>query len=302
MTRQITYPPIEYLFFDYEQPDEKTWAVINAFALQWNGHHRSQFVKGDLGEWGAILQKGILDEEYPILKEAIAQLKDEHNVVFFLGAVDNRSAADFEKAPLVAIVGNTYPNEFVVNLNEAMGDPVRCPHCQRMDAHSGPIFKPFIIDESFLDRQIDPSPDYTPPGLDLINLPNGALLVSARLADILKAANAQGYDLIPVISLATGRPSDRIVLLRADKAIILPCDIHTPTTEEGICPVCGRILGGVLGNYYVRKEWLGHDQLFSRHPSKYASIYVTNELYHKIKSKNMKGLLPSFGIYECDHT
>ena len=301
MKNYVSYPPVEFLFFDYEQPNEEAWRAINEFASQWNQNHMSKFVKGEMGEWGVVLNNGILDEEYPVLRESVGQLKKKYNVASFLGAVDNRKPEDFEKAPLVAIVGNTYPLNFVFNLKEAIGNPMPCSNCKRMDPHSGPIIKQLIVDESYLDRQVDPSPDYTPPGLDLINLSNGALLVSKKIADLLKSKHVQGYELIPVISKGTKKPSEKIFLLRTNKAIIKPCNIHTPTTEEGICPICGRILGGVLGDYYVREEWLEADQVFSRHPFKYASIYVANELYHAMKNVGTKGLLPAYGIYKCNH-
>lgn len=297
----ISYPPIEYLFFDFQQPTPAAWEAVNAFASKWDKDHKSQFVKGETGEWGVILKGGILDEEYPVLREAVDQLKKEYKVVSFLGAVDTRKPQDFEQAPYVAIVGNTYPSEFVVNEQEAIGKPERCTYCKRLDPQSGPLLDTLIIDESFLDTQVDPSPDYTPPGLDLINLQNGALLVSKKIVQLLGSMKVQGYELIPVISKATHEPSERLFLIRANKAILKPCEIHTPTTEEGICPLCGRILGGVLGNYYVRKEWLGLDQVFSRHPLKFAAIYVSNDLYHAMKTLGVKGLLPAFGIYECNH-
>jgi hypothetical protein len=297
----IKYPPIEYLFFDFQQPTPDAWEAVNAFASPWNMDHKSQFVKGETGEWGVILKEGILDEEYALLREAVDQLKSKYNVVFFLGAVDTRKLPDFEQAPYVQIVGNTYPSGFVVNEKEAIGNPGRCSHCKRIDPQSGPILETLIIDESFLEAQVDPSADYTPPGLDLINLQNGALLVSKKIVQLLESMKVQGYELIPVASKATNEASKRIFLIRANKAILKPCKIHTPTTEEGICPVCGRILGGVLGDYYVREEWLGSDQVFSRHPLKYASIYISNELYHAMKAVGAKGLLPAFGIYKCNH-
>ena len=295
------YPPIEYLFFDFEQPDESAWDSINQFAIEWNKNHRSQFKKGESGEWGAVLKDGINDQEYSILSKEVEKLHVDHHAKFFLGAVDDRRPEDYERAPFVAIVGNTYPLEFVVNFKEAIGEPKACSNCGNKDTHNAPILKTLIIDESFLEKQIDDSPDYTPPGLDLINLTNGTLLISKRIAQLFESLNVKGYELISVTSKATQRPSEKIFLLRANKAILLPCNIHTPTTQEGICPACGRILGGVLGNYYVRKEWLGEDKIFSRHPWKYASIYVSNDLYHAIKKINAKGLLPAFGIYECNH-
>jgi hypothetical protein len=299
---KVRYPPIEYLFFDFRQPTPAAWEAVQAFAANWNKDHKSEFVTGETGEWGVVLKEGILDEEYPVLKEAVDQLKIKNNAVSFLGAVDTRKPQDFEQAPFVAIVGNTYPSEFVVNEKDAIGNPEKCVHCKKIDPQSGPILETLIIDEAFLDTQVDPSSDYTPPGLDLVNLPNGALLVSKKIVQLLESRKVQGYELIPVISKATNKPSERIFLIRANKAILQPCEIHTPTTEEGICPVCGRILGGVLGDYYVREEWIGPDQVFSRNRLKYASIYVSNELYHSLKKLGAKGLLPAFGIYKCNHT
>jgi len=301
MTNNISYPPVEFIFFDYEQPDEDAWNAINEFEVAWNRSHENKLLKGEMGEWSVVLKNGIQDDEFPVMKKSIEQLIEKYKINYFLGAVDNRKPKEFEKAPFVAIVGNTYPLEFVVNFKEAIGEAKPCANCGSKNSYNAPILKSLVIDESFLDKQIDESSDYTPPGLDLINLENGALLVSKKIVQLLQSSNIMGYELIPVISNASEKPSERIFLLRAAKAILTPCDIHTPTTEEGICPACGKILGGILGNYYVRGEWLGEDKIFSRHPLKYASIYLSNDLYHAMKKINAKGLLPAFGIYECNH-
>lgn len=297
----LPYPPIEYLFIEEEQPAPAAWEAVIAFAAEWNGKHQSKFVKGEFGEWGVVLKGGIYDEEYPVLAEAIEKLKNDGQVIAFLGAVDTRRPEDFEKSPYVAIVGDAYPEGFVVNAKNAFGKKEKCPQCKRFEQQSGPMLETLIIDESFLDIQVDPSPDFSPPGLDLINLENGALLVSKKMIALFESCKVKGYELLPVISHQTGKPSERVFLIRANKAILQPCEVHTPATPEGICPVCGRILGGLLGYYYVREEWLGPDQVFSRNRQRYSAIYVSNELYQAMKSLGTKGMLPAFGIYKCRH-
>ena len=163
----------------------------------------------------------------------------------------------------------------------------------------GSIGEPLIVDESFLDRQIHPSPNYAPPGLDLVNLEGGALLVSFRVAELLAENGVRGGELVPVISLETQKPSTRLSLLRADKAVLLPCEEHAPITPPGGCAGCGKIRGGLLGIFSVRDEWLGGDEVFSRQRSRLSAFNVSNRVYALMKAAKVRGLLPAFGVLRC---
>jgi hypothetical protein len=161
---------------------------------------------------------------------------------------------------------------------------------------------PLIFDESVLDKKVEGHPDYDPPGLDLINLPNGAFLISVRVAELLSANNVSGYELVNVLTKATGQPSKRLFLLKTKKAILDACEEHTPRDPGAICPVCGKVRIGVLGGFYVRDEWLNGDEIFSRNPSHLSVICVSNRLYRLLKSMGCKGMLPAYGVFSCHHS
>jgi hypothetical protein len=301
MTTENIWPPIQYLFFESEQPSDEAWNAMAAFAAKWNEDHESKFTVGESEEWSVHLAKGIKDPDYKILDRALHQLKKEKGVTWFLGVADKRKPKDFENAPFIQITGNTYPLEFVVNHDTLFGPIVPCRECGAIDETNRQLLGTPIVDESFLEKQIHPSPDYTPPGLDLIVVNNSLLLVSKIVADHLQSNRVRGFELLPVISQSTQKPSERIFLLRSNRAILKPCNVHTPTTQEGICSTCGRIIGGLLGYFHVREEWLDKDEIFSRHSLRYDAINVSNRLYHIMKKQKIKGLLPSYGIFTCTH-
>ncbi len=301
MENKIKYPPIEYLFFDHEQPHDEAWDAIDELSEEWNETKKNKFVNQEAGEISIILENGIQDAEYPLLSNLLENLKEKYNIVWFLGAVDNRIPEDYENAPYIRITGDAYPDKFIVNLSKVISSPKPCKGCHNIDIENVPVTGELIIDESYLDKQVISEPQFKPPGLDLINLPNGALLISIIIANLLKQLKISGYELIPVLSKQTKKHSDRIWLLKAGAAHTRPCSIHTPTTKDGICAICGKILGGILGDYYVREEWLSGDQIFARNSNLFSSIYVSHELYHAIKKMKAQGVTASYGIEKCSH-
>ena len=299
---EIIYPPIEYLFMRNNQQSEQAWQAIEQFGRQWNATHQNQLTPKRENVLHIILPGGINDPELAAFDAALTPLKTTAGVHYVRGMVDKRKPEDFEKAPWVQIVGDQYPLSAYENYAAVFSTPGHCENCGtplRTGSLSG---EPLIVDESVLDKKVEGLPHYDPPGLDLINLPNGAFLVSARVAELLTANNISGYELVPVISGSTRQPSQRLFLLKANKAIPDACDVHTPRDPGAICPVCGRVRIGVLGNFYVRTEWLNGDELFSRNPSRLSAICVSNRLYKLLKEMGCKGMLPAYGIFSCDHT
>ena len=291
-------PPLEYLFSAIEQPSPGAWSAITGFAEAWSAAHGSKFItEGEM--LIVVLREGTADPEYPLLAAELRRLEQETGLTWFLGARDTRRPDDFEKAPFVEIVGNTYPPEFVPNRKQALVAAPGCPACGRHDGKTGSIAAPLIVDESLLDRQVHPAPNYAPPGLDVVSLDGGALIISSRVAELFEGNGVAGWELIPVISLSTQKPSTRLMLLRAQKSVLLPCEEHTPITAPGGCVTCGKIRGGLLGYFSVREEWLGGDEIFSRHRALLASICVSNRVYGLMKAAKVRGLWPAFGLLRC---
>ena len=297
----IIYPPIEYLFLRSDQLNEQAWQALASFSRTWNESHQSQF-KQEESEMSVILPGGVHDPELGLLDQALASLQTGHPAQYIRGIVDKRKAADFEKAPWVQIVGDQYPLSAYANYSAAFEQPGRCERCGALQRTGALTGVPLTFDESVLDKKVAGLPHYDPPGLDLINLPNGAFLISARVAELFSANHIRGYELANVLSKATGQPSQRVFLLKAGKAILDACDIHTPRDPGAICPTCGKTRTGILGVFYVREEWLQGDELFSRSPSHLSLICVSNRLYTLLKEMGCKGMLPSYGLFSCNHT
>ncbi len=300
-TDKIKYPPVEYVLAKEDQPSEDAWQAVNDFVNTWDVEHLNKFEKGEAGEWSLQLPGGIKDEEYPIAYDAMHTLQNKFGISFFAGITDKRSPADFEQADFIKIMGNTYPDDFVVNADKVIGKVKRCPFCGVPGRHNREITGKLIIEHSYLDNDAENGDEYAAPGLDLILIENGFHLVSVKLAGLLKQFAQKSYQLIPVEDAKTGKDSERLWLLRANKAIIKPCNIHTPVTEEGICSHCGAIKGGRLSYYYVRTEWVENDQMFSKHTQRYESIYIASQLYQNFKKEKIKGMLATDGIYCCTH-
>lgn len=298
----ITYPPIEYLFYRNEQQSEQAWQAIEQFGREWNTSHNNQFTPKREHVFRIILPAGINDPEMAALDEVLTPLKTTAGIKYVRGIVDKRKPQDFEKAPWVQIVGDQYPLTSYENYAAVFSPPGQCERCgtpQRTGALTG---VPLIVDESVLDKKVEGLPYYDPPGLDLINLPNGAFLVSERVAGLFSANNISGYELVNVISKETGQPSQRLFLLKANTAILDACEVHTPRDPGAICPVCGRVRIGILGNFYVRAEWLNGAEVFSRNPFHLSAICVSGRLYKLLKEMDCKGMLPASGIFSCDHS
>ena len=298
----MKHPSIGYVFFEFEQSSEEAWKVIIEFKTFWNQESNSKIEQEEEGELGILFKKGIDDPEMALLDRYLAQLKESHNINWFCGLDDTRGAIEFEQADFISIVGDSYPLEFVKNADVAISDFAPCGSCGKGSMYSYDIVDTLVIDESFLDKQIDSSPDYTPPGLDLINLVNGAMIVSSKVLSVLNENKVKGFNVIPVQSHSTGKVSERLHLLRPNKIFLQPCNEHTPTNGKGICPECGKVLGGIMALYHIRKEWLDGDELFSKDRFGYAMTYVSNRVYHLLKANKIKGLLPAQGAYICAHS
>jgi len=294
------FPQIEYLFLRDDHTEED-WGIVAGFSETWNREHQSQFKHLEENELSLILPGGITDGEMGVIDTELERLKTIYDIFWFKAIVDNRRPEDYEKADFIEIVGDAYPLEFIVNWNEAIGSPLQCTVCGKTPVYSQPIVAQLVVDESFLDRQIDPAPQYKPPGLDLIHLANGAMLVSSKVIQLFEEEKVKGYEKINVVSKDTGKPSQRVFLIRASKAIFNPCIIHTPRNKGAICSNCGTIKGGILGYWYVRREWLAGDQIFSRNPLRYASLQIERKVFHLMKNQKFKGLLPAYGVFACTH-
>ena len=89
-----------------------------------------------------------------------------------------------------------------------------------------------------------------------------------------------------------GGGSKKLFQLTTDKIILVPDNL---TDEGAICPVCGTELLLLTNEFAIKKDRLKGSSFFSRRPSGLASIYISNDLYHFLKSENVRGLTPVQG-------
>lgn len=298
---EIIYPPIDYWFLQDDQEEEQAWPTIQQFADTWNANHKSRFTQPQENEFSVVLPGGINDPELALLDEALLPLK-EAGIVYERAYVDDRKSSEFANAPWVQLNADRYPPNTYENLKEVFEQPAPCEHCGAPQDTGALTGTPLVVDESVLDKGVEGKPQYDPPGLDLMKLPNGAYLISSKVAGLLSASKVSGYELIDVISKQTKQPSQRLFLLKTKKVILDACDIHTPRDPGAICPVCGNVKPGLLGYYHVREEWLHGDELFSRNPSHLSDLCVSNRLFNILKAAGCKRMLASNGLFSCRHT
>ncbi len=297
----LTHPPLQYVFFDFEQPEVAVWDSLEKFIHDWNEKSGSSFVSEQPGEWFITLNGGINDPELLSLQQALKKLNAEIGLTWFVGIKDERRPEEFESSPYIKVMGLEYPPSFIVNSQTAFGEEKHCGECGKSDISDKKVKKQLIIDESRLLKQMNIDKEDNSFRVDFVSLPNMGFMISRRVFEVLEQKNIKGYKALPVISKETGEPSQRFFLFRAEKSFIKPCGEHTKVTESGICSTCGRILGGLLTYYTVRESWLGDDDVFSTHPCCYAKIYFTNKLYHLLKKTGVNGMTPAYGIFNCGH-
>lgn len=295
------YPPLQFVFFEFEQETDGSWEEFQKFVTQWNLTEHYKFQSEMEEEWFITFDKGLKDPEIPAFREKLQALNEKTGLIWFVGIKDERKPEEFEESPFIDVLGDGYPEGFIVNESTAFGLPEKCQQCGNSGDTFRKILQSIIIDETHIGKlttNFEKSYIWNP---DIITLPNGGLLISKAVLEVFTEQKVIGYELSEVISKQTMAPYDKLFLIRAENAILQPSSEHTLTTESGICNSCGRILGGLLTHYTIRKQWLKGAEIFSRHPYRYANICLTNRLYWALKDNNIQEMLPSYGIFDCEH-
>ncbi len=184
--------------------------------------------------------------------------------------------SDYADADLIGISGIDLSIDppFVRNTARAYRDDPPCLRCGHHDPFDVTVRRPPRIDESMLDA---PAPDGSRPGprgWELVNLPDGALLLSTRLVGLLREARIEGLAVEPVLN-ARGATSTRMAALRATVAVLTPCPRHTVIDGGPFCPACGTAHGSVDGWFWVPRSTIGRAEIVSRHPHRAAMIYLS---------------------------
>lgn len=285
-----------------DQPDENAWLTIEHFVKQWNEKpFLSKFFNENGFEWIINLSSNNEHDAWEPLIASLRRLQRNHGIIYHEHSAVWPSVEEVEKEPLIGILGDGYSDKFLCNEKRALSPIKPCTTCGMTNPQYRKYLCPFVIEETYLHKNIHPNIAYDPPGLDLVNLPNGALLISNRVVAIFEKMNVKGYTLDKVLVNKTNKPSKELFLLKANKSIIFPCKEHSSWEEYMICKECGRGKGIMLTPFYVQENWLEGDSIFANSPLSLANIVVTNELYHHLKDAKIRGLNPFLGMKLCSH-
>jgi len=285
-------PKIEINLRQFEQPEESVWGEIMAFVEKWNQTKENKFIEDVPFQLGIYFSEET-DKEMRELESILEQKHKEREWVWAKVFIKDLSAEAVEAFDYIQFSGDGYPDEFLLNESDALSPVEPCETCGMVHPHLAKQKKPFQVNETYLDRKkAKPNNKYTPPGLDIVNMPNGALLVSKRVVDLIKKdKNVHGYKFLDVIN-QKGEISERLFQLAVDKIILRPDNL---SDEDAICPTCGAVLKNLAKTFAVKKSRLGTSSFFSRNPSGISSMYMSNSLYHFLKSENVRGLAPVQG-------
>lgn len=184
---------------------------------------------------------------------------------------------DYATADYIGVSGTDLSLDPPFVLGEPFRDDPPCPECGHHDAFDVTRVRPVRIDESLLDA---PAPDGSRPGPDgweVVNLPDGGLLLSARLVSALRRV-ARGLVVEDVLD-ARGKTSGRMAALRADVAVLTPCPRHTRFEGEPTCPLCGTARSTPDGCFWLPRSVVGTADVVSRHPGRAALLYVSQAVF-----------------------
>lgn len=278
---------LEILLLQFEQPNESIWNEILRFAESWNETKENKFINESPFEL-AIYFPEIEDKELKELEEILEQKHNEQHWVWLKTIPHDPSKELIESCDFIQIIGNGYPDNFFLNESQALEAMKPCEKCGTIHSHLRLQKGPLEVNEAFLSKKGYPNNAYSPPGLDIINLPHGALLVSKKVVELIKENGFHGAIFLNVIN-QHGKISEKLFQLVTDIIILLPDNLR----EGTICPGCGTVLSTLTGEFLIRKERIKGVSVFSRNPSGASAIYISNPLYHLLKSNNIRGLTPA---------
>ena len=282
---------LEIILLQFDQPKESTWSEVINFSKKWNQEKENKFINDEPSELVIYFDEEN-DEELRELENILEQKHKERKWEWTKTITNDSTKQDIEASDYIQIIGDGYPDKFFLNESDALSPALPCKTCGTVDPHLRTQKKTLQVDESYLDKKGFPNDQYTPNGLDIINLPHGALLVSKRVVDLISSnKKLSGYKFLDVLN-KQGKVSEKLFQLTTDKIILVPDNL----TEEGAyCPTCGTVLSTMTRGFAIKKDRLGKSSFFARHPSGISSIYISKSLYQILESENIRGLTPVQG-------
>jgi len=281
----------EIVLLQFDQPKESIWKEMIGFADKWNQEKENKFITDQPSEL-AIYFEDENDKELKELENILEQKHKERKWEWIRTITNNQTKEEIEDHDFVQIIGDGYPDEFFLNESDALSPMLPCKTCGTVDSHLRTQKIALQVDESFLNRKGIPNDQYNPKGIDIINMPHGALLVTERVVKLFSSdKKLTGYKFLDVLD-KQGKVSEKLFQLTTDIIILVPDNL----TEEGAyCPACGTVLSTMTRGFAIKKQRLGKSSFFSRNPTGISSIYVSRSLYQILKSENIRGLTPVQG-------
>ncbi len=281
----------EIVLLQFEQPDESVWNEILRFTEKWNQVKENKFISDESFEQ-AIYFPDEGRHELKELENILGQKHEERGWEWVKTIPGDPTTEEIEACDFIQIIGDGYADEFFLNESDALSPMIPCKTCGTVHSHLRIQKKLVQVNEAFLNKKGVPNDEYTPRGLDIINLSHGALLVSKKVVELVKENKKfHGCIFLDVMD-QNGKISDRLFQLKADRVILLPDNL----AEEGaFCSTCGTVLSTMTGIFAVKESRLGEGSCFSRIPSGLSSLYISKPLYHLLKSENIRGLVPVQG-------
>ena len=291
MAQQSMEQKLEYTLLQFSQPNTAVWDSITMFVSEWNQTHLIKFQTNQLFEY-SIYFSSIDIKLIQILETELTNKTESHGWVWVKTKPQNMAKETIESHGFVQIIGDGYPDEFIYNSGVVLEPISPCTECGTEHPHLRAQTASFIVNEEFLSNPIKPNTNHSSVGLDLVNTPNGGLLVSEVVTNLLtNNTEIQGYQLIEVLNKNNGVSSKLFQLMA--KTIVLTSKNYT---SQDICPKCGTVLEAMGKPFSLQFEGNEKLQIFSRAPGGFSSIYVSNTIYKLLKKSRIRGLTPVMGV------
>ncbi|NJM14545.1 MAG: hypothetical protein HC896_03425 [Bacteroidales bacterium] len=199
----------------------------------------------------------------------------------------NPTREEIESHDYIQIIGDGYPDAFLLNGPQALSAIQPCASCGTVHPHLRAQQATLQVHEGYLAGSGPPNNRHAPPGLDLINIDHGALLVSHRVAALLLSDKSiTGFMLHDVLD-QNGNVSANLYQLAVKTVIVQPDNM---AVQGEVCETCGSVLSTFTRPFAIAKERMRETDFFSRNPSGISNIYVSKRVYILLKSNKIRAL------------
>lgn len=251
--------------------DDATWQRVGEVMRAWTA-------KATVTPIGEIMW--MADTDSALIADALTE------AITALGVEPLRSwrtvydEADYTVADFIGITGIDLSLQppFVLNNPGSYTTDAPCPQCGQRDMFGFAADVVPRIDEDLLDVPAPVGARPGPSGWEVVNLPDGGLLLSTRLVTELLDAGVRGVVTDDVLD-ATGAPSTRMARLRAPVAVPAPCPRHARVEDGEFCPTCGTANGTLDGYFWMPSSVVGDAEVVSTHPTRAAVFSMSRRAF-----------------------